>query len=113
MKPRFLKETDLDRMLARLLQVGTLTACAFVCAGVVMMLVASSGYGGPGTARYAQMTLSGSVALFIALPALRVVLMLAFFAGQRNYRYVMIAAIVLTILATGCVLELRVTSAAD
>ncbi|WP_321795768.1 DUF1634 domain-containing protein [Caballeronia sp. J97] len=81
----------LDRLLAAFLQCGTWTACAMIGAGLI----------------FGSNALTAGVALFILLPVLRVVLMLAVFARQRNYLYVTIAATVLAVIAAGCVIGVR------
>ncbi|WP_244173395.1 DUF1634 domain-containing protein [Caballeronia temeraria] len=81
----------LDRLLASFLQCGTWAACALIGAGLFV-----------GTK-----VLTAGVALFILLPVLRVVLMLAVFARRRDYLYVTIAATVLAVIAAGCVIGIR------
>ena len=96
MKPR--AHVSLDRLLANFLQWGTWAACASIGAGLLLDAHA----GGSGAK-----ALSAGVALFIMLPVLRVALMLAVFARQRNYLYVTIAAAVLAVIAAGCVIGIR------
>ncbi|WP_250517424.1 DUF1634 domain-containing protein [Caballeronia sp. INDeC2] len=79
-------------LLARFLQGGTWAACVLIGAGLI----------------FDANTLTAGVALFILLPVLRVALMLAMFAWQRNYLYVTIAATVLAVIAAGCVIGIRV-----
>ncbi|WP_250437486.1 MULTISPECIES: DUF1634 domain-containing protein [unclassified Caballeronia] len=81
----------LDRLLAGFLQCGTWAACALIGAGLFA-----------GTK-----LLTAGVALFILLPALRVVLMLAVFARQRDFLYATIAATVLLVIAAGCAIGMR------
>jgi uncharacterized membrane protein len=82
---------SLDRLLAGFLQCGTWAACALIGAGLFAGTKA----------------LTAGVALFILLPVLRVVLMLAVFARQRDYLYATIAATVLLVIAAGCVIGMR------
>lgn len=82
---------SMDRLLARFLQCGTWAACALIGTGLL----------------FDAKALTAGVALFILLPVLRVVVMLAAFAQQRNYLYVTIAATVLAVIAAGCVIGLR------
>jgi len=82
---------SMDRVLARFFQCGTWAACVLTGAGLVIGTKA----------------LAAGVALFILLPVLRVVVMLAVFARQRNYVYVTIAATVLAVIAAGCAIGLR------
>ena len=93
-----LDRVALDRVLARFLQFGTWAACVVIGAGLLLDAHAA------GTGAKA---LSAGVALFIVLPVLRVALMLAVFARQRNFLYVTIAATVLAVIAAGCVLGIR------
>jgi uncharacterized membrane protein len=88
----------LDRLLAAFLQCGTWAASILTGAG--LLLDARDPASG-------AKVLTAGVALFILLPVLRVVLMLAVFARQRNYLYVAIATTVLTVIAAGCVIGIR------
>jgi Protein of unknown function (DUF1634) len=101
----------LDRLLALFLQYGTWSACAFIGVGVMLEAIANAGVVAEGTDAYGDKALTAGVALFIVLPLLRVALMLVVFVRQRNYRYVAIAATVLVIVATGCVLGVRLAPA--
>ena len=76
----------LESLLAGLLYHGTWTASAVIGVGLLLanMHVVMAGVG-----------------MFILLPTLRVVLMLIIFARQRDYRFVVIAAIVLAIILAG------------
>ena len=76
----------LESLLAGLLYHGTWTASAVIGVGLLLanMRVVMAGVG-----------------MFILLPTLRVVLMLIIFARQRDYRFVVIAAIVLAIILAG------------
>ncbi|SAK64937.1 DUF1634 domain-containing protein [Caballeronia ptereochthonis] len=89
---------SLDSLLARFLQCGTWAACVLIGAGLVLDAHAA-GLG--------MRALTAGVALFIMLPVLRLVLMLAMFARQRNYLYVAIAVTVLALIAAGCVIGMR------
>jgi uncharacterized membrane protein len=90
--------TPLEHLLAVFLRYGTWIACAMTGAGMAL----STSPGAVGTR-----TLTAGVALFILLPVLRLLLMFVVFARQRNYRYAVIAAAVLAIVATGAVLGVR------
>jgi uncharacterized membrane protein len=89
---------SLDRLLAGYLQCGTWAACTLIGAG--LLLDARAAEAG------ATMLTSG-VALFILLPVVRVVLMLAVFTRQRDYLYAAIAATVLAVITAGCVIGIR------
>jgi uncharacterized membrane protein len=78
-------------LLAGLLRYGTWLACGVAGLGLAMSLVGADG---------AHVVAAG-VALFIALPVLRVLVMLGAFLLNRDYRLVIVAAVVLiTILAS-------------
>jgi uncharacterized membrane protein len=97
----------LERLLATLLQYGSWSACALIGAGVTVEALANAGLPDRITHTFSEEALKAGVALFILLPVLRVVVMFSVFARQRNYKYAAIAATVLSIVATGCVLGMR------
>ena len=80
-----------EGLLAGLLRYGTWLASGVIASGLAMSLVGLSG---------AQVVASG-VVLFIALPVLRVLVMLAVFMWDRDYRLAIIAAIVLMTIVAG------------
>ncbi len=84
-----LPPSRLHRSLARLLEVGTLLASAIVAIGLLL----------PRT----TVVLTG-IGLFISLPIVRVVVMLATFARERDRWGAMIAGTVLMIIALGVAL---------
>ncbi|WP_118179858.1 DUF1634 domain-containing protein [Paraburkholderia phosphatilytica] len=90
----------LERLLAMFLQCGTWLACAMICAGIVSAADVHAAVSG-------ATMLTAGVALFILLPVLRLLLMLAVFMRRRDYRYVAIAAAVLSIVAAGALLGVR------
>jgi hypothetical protein len=98
---------QLDRWLAALLQYGTWIACAVIGAGLVCNAAAGAGLLQAKETPWGASIITAGVGLFVLLPVLRVTLMLAVFARQRNRRYVAIAATVLAIIAAGCVLGIR------
>lgn len=79
----------LESLLASLLHYGTWIASGVIAAGILSssMPIVTVGIG-----------------LFILLPFLRVVLMLIVFLGERDYRFVAIAAAVLLIILAGLAL---------
>ena len=81
---------QLETLLGRLLQYGTLAASGIIAVGLVLGL-ASSPLG--------MSVATAGIALFILLPALRVAVMLIFFLRARDYRYGAIAALVLLIIS--------------
>jgi uncharacterized membrane protein len=100
MTPTASGPAPLERLLATFLQCGTWLACAMICAGIV------SAAGTHAVVSGVSM-LSAGVALFILLPVLRLLLMLAAFMRRRDYRYVAIAAAVLSIVAAATLLGVR------
>ena len=93
-----------EQMIAALLWYGTWIATGVVEAGTILGVLHSSGHS---FARdLGRDLVEAGVALFILLPIARVVLMLIIFLHERDYTYVMIAALVLAIIAAGIVMGL-------
>jgi len=89
---------QLETLLGRLLQYGTLAASGIIAVGLVLGL-ASSPLG--------MSVATAGIALFILLPALRVAVMLIFFLRARDYRYGAIAALVLLIISISFFVGMR------
>ena len=89
---------ELETLLGRLLQYGTLAASGIIAVGLVLGL-ASSPLG--------MSVATAGIALFILLPALRVAVMLIFFLRARDYRYGAIAALVLLIISISFFVGMR------
>jgi hypothetical protein len=100
----------LDCLLAIVLQYGSWSACALICAGVTFEALAKAGLPDRMAHTFSEEALKAGVALFILLPVLRVLVMFMVFVRERNYKYAAIAATVPAIVATGCVLGLRLAS---
>jgi uncharacterized membrane protein len=83
----------LERRLAGVLRAGTWIASAVIAVGLVLP---------SGTS-----VVTAGIALFIALPVLRVTLMLVEFLRQRDYRIGVIAALVLAVIVLGIAVGLR------
>lgn len=83
----------LERRLSVLLRVGTWLASAVIAFGLVL----------PSGARVVMM----GIALFVALPIVRVTVMLVEFLRGRDYRIATISALVLAIIAVGIALSVR------
>jgi hypothetical protein len=105
MKPATDNYERRDRIIAALLWYGTWCASALIAGGMVLdmrhqsavsLVLGLSGH---------QLVKAG-VALFILLPVARVALMLTIFLRERDYIYVLIAALVLSIIAAGVVIRL-------
>ncbi|MDR5821544.1 DUF1634 domain-containing protein [Caballeronia sp. LZ043] len=89
---------SLDRLLAVFLQAGTWIACGLIGAGLVLQAW---------PVLWAAQAMTAGVALFVLLPVMRVALLLAVFARQRNMLYAALATAVLAVIAAGCVLGVR------
>jgi uncharacterized membrane protein len=85
-----------ELLLAGLLRYGTWLASGVTGLGLAMSLVGADG---------AHVVAAG-VALFIALPVLRVLVMLGAFILNRDYRLVIVAAVVLITILAGLVIGL-------
>lgn len=91
--------TRLELLLAGLLRYGTWLAAAVTVLGLAL---ASHPAG--------LRIVTAGIALFILLPVLRVLLMLFVFIAQRDYKFVAITAIVLTVIVAGCILGMHMAS---
>lgn len=84
----------LERLLARVLDQGTWLASGIIGAG---WLLAAAGW-------RSVVLIDSGIALFLLLPVVRVVVMLVVFVRERDYRFGIIAAVVLSIIALGAFL---------
>lgn len=91
------RHRQLERLLARVLDQGTWLATASVAAG---WLLAAAGW------RSVSLINSG-IALFLLLPVMRVIIMLVVFVRERDYRFGVIAGVVLAIIVLGALLGAR------
>jgi uncharacterized membrane protein len=94
------KGPRLESLLAGLLRYGTWLASGVIGLGLVMPLIELPG----------KPVVASGVALFIALPALRVVLMLAVFIRERDHRLVAVTAVVLITILAGFVIGMSVSN---
>jgi uncharacterized membrane protein len=92
----------LEHLLAALLQYGTWAGSLVMAVGMVLRASAF----GP-VMRAGSVAMSAGVGIVILLPIARLVLMLAVYLAGREYRFAWIAALVLLIVAAGCVLGIR------
>jgi uncharacterized membrane protein len=90
------KAPQVELLLAALLRYGTWLASGVTGLGLAMSLV---GVGG-------SHVVAAGVALFIALPVLRVLVMLGTFLLNRDYRLVVVATVVLMTILAGLVIGL-------
>jgi uncharacterized membrane protein len=89
-----------EGLLAGLLHYGTWLASGVIGSGLAMSLVGLSG---------AQVVAAG-VVLFISLPVLRVLVMLAVLLRDRDYRLALVAAIVLMTIVAGLAIGIYVSN---
>jgi uncharacterized membrane protein len=85
-----------ELLLAGLLRYGTWLASGVTGLGLAMSLAGVEG----------TYVVAAGVALFIALPVLRVLVMIAAFILNRDYRLVIVAAVVLMTILAGFVIGL-------
>ncbi len=88
------RHPELERVIAKVLDRGTWIASGIITLGLALELV-----GWPG-----MRIVIGGITIFIALPVLRVIIMLIVFVRERDYRFGVIAALVLVIIALGAAL---------
>lgn len=94
-------------LLAGLLHYGTWLASAVIGLGVALALI-DSRIGGRNLAHLPGMRIATiGIALLILLPSVRVLLMLVVFVRERDYRFGIIAALVLTIIFFGVVVGMH------
>jgi uncharacterized membrane protein len=94
-----MKPIRIESLLARALNVGTWLASIVIAAGLVLSLFHQRTPFPTG----AQILTTG-IGLFILLPILRVILMLIFFAQERDYKFTAAAALVLLTIFAGLVI---------
>lgn len=102
----------LERMLARVLQYGTWLASAAIGVGLAVALIDSHSGLHPVGFLSSTRIISLGVLLFILLPVFRVFLMFLVFLKEHDYRFSVIAGLVLLILALGFVVGMRVSAGA-
>jgi uncharacterized membrane protein len=91
----------LESALARILSYGTWFACALIAAGLAQTM---SGWNMRAAHADGPSVIAAGIVIFIALPAVRVVVMLVAFLRNREYRFSVAAAFVLLMMAIGCIL---------
>ena len=105
-----LKMSRMELLLAGLLNYGSWLASAAIGLGFALALIDSwAGTHNMAILPNMQIVTAG-IALFILLPSMRVSLMLIVFLRERDYRFVMIAALVLTIIVLGFVVGIHTAS---
>ena len=83
-----------ESVLATLLVAGTWVSSSVIAAGLLLSL-------SPARMPYGLEVVTIGVGLFILLPTVRVIAMLALFIEARDYRFAAIAALVLIFIGTG------------
>ena len=96
MSKETVKTPQPERLLAELLRYGTWLASGVTGLGLALPLAGVEG----------APVVAAGVALFIALPVLRVLVMIAAFILNRDYRLVIVAAVVLMTILAGFVIGL-------
>ena len=91
-----IKPLRLESLLAGVLNHGTWLASTVIAAGIGLSLF----YRGTTCLKGTQVMTAG-IGLLILLPILRVIIMLIVFAKERDYRFAVVAAVVLLILFAG------------
>ncbi|HEY3456483.1 MAG TPA: DUF1634 domain-containing protein [Bryobacteraceae bacterium] len=94
---------NMERLLAVLLRYGAWLASLAIGIGLVLALTGSMPAG--------MRIITIGIGLFILLPSLRVLLMLAVFVRERDYRFGLIAALVLAIIVLGLVVGMHTPEA--
>lgn len=94
---------NMERLLGVLLRYGVWLASLAIGIGLVLALTGSMPAG--------MRIITIGIGLFILLPSLRVLLMLAVFVRERDYRFGLIAALVLAIIVLGLVVGMHTPEA--
>ena len=92
-----IKPVCLESLLAHLLNVGTSVASVVIGVGLVLSL-----FNQRASLPIATQLVTAGIGLFILLPILRVILMLAIYLKERDYRFSVAAAVVLLTIFAGC-----------
>ena len=88
-------ERQRERLLAFLLRYGSYLGCTAIALGLLLSWKGNSGL----YANWSLWMVSGGIALLIGLPVLRLAVLLATFAVERDYRFAGATAAVLAIIA--------------
>jgi uncharacterized membrane protein len=100
MSTETVKAPQPEWLLARLLSYGTGLASGVTGLGLAMSLAGVEG----------TRVVAAGVAMFIALPVLRVLVMLGAFIVDQDYRLVLVATVVLTTILAGLVIALSLSN---
>jgi Protein of unknown function (DUF1634) len=95
--------SGLERCLATTLQLGTWVGSCTIAVGWVL----SATGGSPSLSTASVAIVRAGIAVFILLPALRVLLMAVVFVCEHDYRFAAIAALVLAVIVVAAALGVR------
>ena len=95
-----LARSQLDRLLGNVLHRGTWLGSSIIALGLVLSMT----WPGMSSTMICTRIVTAGIALLIALPILRVILMLIVFVRERELRFSVIALLVLAIILAGSVL---------
>ena len=110
MKNTVLISSPLESLLAGVLLYGSWVASATIGLGLALAWI-DSRFGTHHLAILSSASIvTVGIALFILLPVLRVALMLVVFLREGDYRFGIIAALVLTIIFLGCAVGARMSA---
>ena len=98
------RHPGLEHLLARVLHRGTWLAWSVIALGLALPMV---GWSQASSAMIYTRIITAGIALLIALPVLRVVLMVIVFFRARDFRFSAIAMLVLAIILLGSVLGMH------
>jgi uncharacterized membrane protein len=100
------RASGLERCLATTLELGTWVGSCIIAVGWVLLATGEP----PSLPTAAGTIVRAGIALFILLPATRVLLMVIVFVCEREYRFSAIAALVLAVIVMGAVLGVHMAS---
>jgi hypothetical protein len=95
------RRPELDELLAKVLLQGTWIGSSIIALGLALPM---TGWSGASSATIGTEITTAGIALLIALPVLRVLLMLIVFIRKRDLRFSAIAMLVLAVILLGSVL---------
>jgi uncharacterized membrane protein len=100
------RASGLERRLATTLQLGTWVGSCIIAVGWVLSATRDP----PSLPISAVAIVRTGIAVFILLPALRVLLMAVVFVRERDYRFGAIAVLVLAVIIVGAALGVRMAA---
>ena len=101
-----LARSQLDRLLGKVLHRGTWLGSSIIALGLVLPMT----WPGISSTMICTRIVTAGIALLIALPILRVILMLIVFVRERELRFSVIALLVLATILAGSVLGIASAS---